>query len=139
MPRTWNLKLVLAVTLLLAPFRAALVYAQPTLDTTSITAVLSVEDAQSPYGRFRVVFEIGAPLPPPTDNHTHPEFFLGSEHLRIPPGSDTSSRIFAYCDRIPTQPNAEGLKPRMGERRHGLVVNRILTGKGRDTRAEQHA
>ena len=42
-------------------------------------------------------------------------------------------------DRIPTQPNAEGLKPRMGERRHGLVVNRILTGKGRDTRAEQHA
>ncbi len=32
-------------------------------------------------------------------------------------------------DRIAAQLNAEGLKPRAGERWHGLVVNRILTGK----------
>ena len=34
-------------------------------------------------------------------------------------------------DRIAPQLNAEGLKPRAGERWHGLVVNRILTGKKR--------
>jgi hypothetical protein len=38
-------------------------------------------------------------------------------------------------DRIAATLNAEGLKPRMGERWHGLVVNRILTGKGRAARA----
>ena len=32
-------------------------------------------------------------------------------------------------DRIAGQLNTEGLKPRTGERWHGLVVNRILTGK----------
>ncbi|MGP8248171.1 MAG: recombinase family protein [Bryobacteraceae bacterium] len=32
-------------------------------------------------------------------------------------------------DRIAGQLNAEGFKPRTGERWHGLVVNRILTGK----------
>ena len=34
-------------------------------------------------------------------------------------------------DRIAAQLNAEGLKTRTGARWHGLVVNRILTGKGR--------
>jgi DNA invertase Pin-like site-specific DNA recombinase len=34
-------------------------------------------------------------------------------------------------DRIAAQMNAEGLKTRTGARWHGLVVNRILTGKGR--------
>jgi DNA invertase Pin-like site-specific DNA recombinase len=34
-------------------------------------------------------------------------------------------------DRIAAQLNEEGLKPRTGQRWHGLVVNRILTGKGR--------
>jgi len=34
-------------------------------------------------------------------------------------------------DRIAAQLNAEGHKPRAGKRWHGLVVNRILTGKGR--------
>src|SRR5579872_3779808 len=34
-------------------------------------------------------------------------------------------------DRVAAQLNAEGLKTRMGARWHGLVVNRILTGKGR--------
>ena len=34
-------------------------------------------------------------------------------------------------DRVATQMNAEGLKTRTGARWHGLVVNRILTGKGR--------
>lgn len=42
-------------------------------------------------------------------------------------------------DRIAAQLNAEGRKPRMGERWHGLVVNRILTGKGRAPRTEQRA
>jgi len=32
-------------------------------------------------------------------------------------------------DRIAAELNAEGIKPRAGERWHGLVVNRILTGK----------
>lgn len=32
-------------------------------------------------------------------------------------------------DRVAAQLNTEGLKPRTGERWHGLVVNRILTGK----------
>ena len=32
-------------------------------------------------------------------------------------------------DRIAAKLNSEGLKPRAGERWHGLVVNRILTGK----------
>jgi len=32
-------------------------------------------------------------------------------------------------DRIAARLNAEGIKPRAGERWHGLVVNRILTGK----------
>jgi DNA invertase Pin-like site-specific DNA recombinase len=32
-------------------------------------------------------------------------------------------------DRIAAQLNAEGVKPRAGERWHGLVINRILTGK----------
>jgi hypothetical protein len=34
-------------------------------------------------------------------------------------------------DRIEAQMNAEGLETRTGARWHGLVVNRILTGKGR--------
>jgi hypothetical protein len=34
-------------------------------------------------------------------------------------------------DRIAAQLNTEGLKTRTGARWHGLVVNRILTGKGR--------
>ena len=34
-------------------------------------------------------------------------------------------------DRIAARLNEEGLKPRTGKRWHGLVVNRILTGKGR--------
>jgi DNA invertase Pin-like site-specific DNA recombinase len=34
-------------------------------------------------------------------------------------------------DRIAAQLNGEGVKPRAGERWHGLVVNRILTGKAR--------
>ncbi|MCU1325132.1 MAG: Resolvase, N-terminal domain [Bryobacterales bacterium] len=34
-------------------------------------------------------------------------------------------------DKIAAQLNAEGLKPRRGERWHGLTVNRTLTGKGR--------
>jgi len=34
-------------------------------------------------------------------------------------------------DRIAAQLNLEGLKTRTGARWHGLVVNRILTGKGR--------
>jgi len=34
-------------------------------------------------------------------------------------------------DRVAAQLNAEGLKTRTGPRWHGLVVNRILTGKGR--------
>jgi hypothetical protein len=34
-------------------------------------------------------------------------------------------------DRIAVQLNAEGLKTRTGARWHGLVVNRILTGKGK--------
>jgi len=34
-------------------------------------------------------------------------------------------------DRIAAQLNAEGVKPRRGERWHGLTVNRVLTGKGR--------
>jgi DNA invertase Pin-like site-specific DNA recombinase len=34
-------------------------------------------------------------------------------------------------DRIAARLNEEGLKPRSGGRWHGLVVNRILTGKGR--------
>lgn len=34
-------------------------------------------------------------------------------------------------DRIAAQMNVEGLKTRTGARWHGLVVNRILTGKGR--------
>ena len=38
-------------------------------------------------------------------------------------------------DRIAAQLNAEGRKPRTGERWHGLVVNRILTGKGRSVAA----
>jgi len=32
-------------------------------------------------------------------------------------------------DRIATQLNVEGIRPRVGTRWHGLVVNRILTGK----------
>ncbi len=36
-------------------------------------------------------------------------------------------------DRIAARLNDEGLKPRSGARWHGLVVNRILTGKGRKT------
>jgi hypothetical protein len=39
-------------------------------------------------------------------------------------------------DRIAAQLNADGLKPRGGERWHGLVVNRILTGKGRAAEAK---
>ena len=34
-------------------------------------------------------------------------------------------------DRIAGQLNAEGVKTRTGGRWHGLVINRILTGKGR--------
>jgi len=34
-------------------------------------------------------------------------------------------------DRIAVQLNTDGIKPRTGDRWHGLVVNRILTGKGR--------
>ncbi|MCU1329554.1 MAG: hypothetical protein JWN34_4924 [Bryobacterales bacterium] len=34
-------------------------------------------------------------------------------------------------DKIAAQMNAEGLRPRGGERWHGLTVNRTLTGKGR--------
>ncbi|MCU1329556.1 MAG: Resolvase, N-terminal domain [Bryobacterales bacterium] len=34
-------------------------------------------------------------------------------------------------DKIAERLNAEGLKPRRGERWHGLTVNRTLTGKGR--------
>jgi len=34
-------------------------------------------------------------------------------------------------DRIAAELNAEGIKPRRGERWHGLQVNRVLTGKGR--------
>ena len=34
-------------------------------------------------------------------------------------------------DKIAAQLNDEGIKPRAGDRWHGLVVNRILTGKGR--------
>ena len=39
-------------------------------------------------------------------------------------------------DRIAAQLNADGLKPRRGERWHGLVVNRILSGKGRTAGAK---
>jgi DNA invertase Pin-like site-specific DNA recombinase len=42
-------------------------------------------------------------------------------------------------DRIAARLNKEGLKPRMGGRWHGLVVNRILTGKGRPATAGQAA
>jgi DNA invertase Pin-like site-specific DNA recombinase len=34
-------------------------------------------------------------------------------------------------DKIAAQMNSEGLKPRRGDRWHGLTVNRVLTGKGR--------
>jgi hypothetical protein len=34
-------------------------------------------------------------------------------------------------DRIAAQLNNEGLKTRTGARWHGLVINRIMTGKGR--------
>jgi hypothetical protein len=34
-------------------------------------------------------------------------------------------------DRIAAQLDAEGLKTRTGARWHGLVVDRILTGKGK--------
>jgi DNA invertase Pin-like site-specific DNA recombinase len=34
-------------------------------------------------------------------------------------------------DKIAAQLNGEGLKPRRGDRWHGLTVNRVLTGKGR--------
>jgi DNA invertase Pin-like site-specific DNA recombinase len=34
-------------------------------------------------------------------------------------------------DKIAAELNKEGLKPRRGERWHGLTVNRTLTGKGR--------
>jgi hypothetical protein len=34
-------------------------------------------------------------------------------------------------DRIAGQLNAEGIKPRTGARWHGLVINKILIGKGR--------
>lgn len=34
-------------------------------------------------------------------------------------------------DRVAAELNAAGIKPRTGARWHGLVVNRILTGKGR--------
>jgi len=34
-------------------------------------------------------------------------------------------------DRIAATLNAEGIRPRRGERWHGLTVNKILTGKGR--------
>lgn len=36
-------------------------------------------------------------------------------------------------DRIAAQLNAEGIRPRIGERWHGQVVNRILTGKAHNT------
>jgi DNA invertase Pin-like site-specific DNA recombinase len=39
-------------------------------------------------------------------------------------------------DRIAAAMNAEGLKPRQGERWHGLVVNRLLTGRRPGERAK---
>jgi DNA invertase Pin-like site-specific DNA recombinase len=54
------------------------------------------------------------------------------EHMKALRASDLG------FDRIAARLNADGFKPRMGERWHGLVVNRILTGKGRATRDEQH-
>jgi DNA invertase Pin-like site-specific DNA recombinase len=36
-------------------------------------------------------------------------------------------------DKIAAQLNSEGIKPRRGDRWHGLTVNRVLTGKGRAT------
>ncbi len=42
-------------------------------------------------------------------------------------------------DRVAVQLNTEGLKTRTGARWHGLVVNRILTGKGRMSRKRPQA
>ncbi len=97
-------KLVLTVAVVLAGAGLWPSSAQTAPDTVQITAVRAVEEAQSPYGPFRVVFDLAAPLPKATDTHRPPEFFLGPELLRIPPGSDAGTHIMAYCDRVPPKP-----------------------------------
>jgi hypothetical protein len=101
MLRIRDCKIVLIAALVLVNFRVPLARAQVASDKVEITAVVAVEEARSPYGPFRVVFELGAPLPAATDGRGEPEFFLGPEHLRIPPGNEVGTQIIAYCDRVP--------------------------------------
>src|SRR5690242_4433367 len=78
---------------------AVSVFAQLSGVKVEISSVVAVEQADSPYGAFRVVFDLVDPFPPATDSGPGIEFLLGAEKLRIPPGNDVGKRIFAYCDR----------------------------------------
>lgn len=69
-----------------------------------ILSVLAVERAPGLFGRFRVVFDVATPLPPAADARPQPQFFLGRELLRIPPGNDARTRIVAYTDSVPPKP-----------------------------------
>ncbi len=59
-----------------------------------------------------------------------PYGYYDGEHAVIERMQELRSAGMGF-DRIAAQLNSEGLKTRTGARWHGLVINRIMTGKGR--------
>lgn len=65
--------------------------------------VHAVEPADSTYGRYRVVFTVSAPLPPPTSSYGGVSAFLGGQVLRYPGFPRDETVIFGYLDQLPEQ------------------------------------
>lgn len=65
--------------------------------------VRAVEPADSTYGRYRVVFIVSAPLPPPTSNYGGVSAFLGGQVLRYPGFPQNETVIFGYFNLLPEQ------------------------------------
>jgi hypothetical protein len=70
-------------------------------DAPALDRVLAVEDADSPLGRYRIVFTVTAPLPAPRGGTGEAFLTLGERTLRLPGDPRNATTLFAYVDDLP--------------------------------------
>lgn len=75
--------------------------APPPSEVVMLESVLAIEDAQSVFGRYRVVFKTATPLPPARDASIGPRFHLGDRPITLPPYGPNGTLLFGYVDEIP--------------------------------------
>jgi hypothetical protein len=70
-------------------------------DAPALDRVVAVEAADSPLGRYRIVFSVTAPLPAPRGGAGGPMLTLGAQPARLPGDPRDRTLLFAYVDELP--------------------------------------